>query len=137
MPPIPSFHAHQHINPRETASQLPTPDIDASTTRQPRVSDKSPRDSDAQGGREGKGREGKARPDDVSEQVWGDYIAHRKAKKSTVSSTVIDSMRVDAKTVGLTLEQAMQMQIKRGWTGFDPSWVSAANQPVSIMRGVI
>ena len=56
---IPSFKAHQHINPRETASQLPEPD--ASTTRQPRVGTRQDRDSDAQGGREGKGKEGDKR----------------------------------------------------------------------------
>lgn len=53
---VPSFKAHQHINPRESDSQLPEPV--ASTTRQPRVATRQPRDSDAQGGREGKGKEG-------------------------------------------------------------------------------
>lgn len=48
---IPTFHSHQHINPRESQTQLPTPDIDAIVTRASRV-------SDAQGGREGKGKEG-------------------------------------------------------------------------------
>jgi hypothetical protein len=49
---IPTFGAHQHINPRESASQLPEP------TRQARVGTRHSRVSDAQGGREGKGREG-------------------------------------------------------------------------------
>lgn len=49
---IPTFLDHQHINPRETASSLPNPH--ASSTRR----NASSRDSDAQGGREGKGREG-------------------------------------------------------------------------------
>jgi hypothetical protein len=53
---IPAFKAHQHINPRESLSQLPDPH--ASTTRPPRVGTREPRDSDAQGGREGKGKEG-------------------------------------------------------------------------------
>lgn len=56
---IPGFAKHQHINPREAASNLPSPD--ACPTRAPRVSDASARDSDAQGGREGKGREGEIR----------------------------------------------------------------------------
>lgn len=56
---VPSFKAHQHINPRESASQLPDPD--ASSTREARVGTRQPRDSDAQGGREGKGREGDTR----------------------------------------------------------------------------
>jgi len=53
---IPSFGDHQHINPRETASTLAPPD--ASSTRRSRVRHASARDEDAQGGREGKGREG-------------------------------------------------------------------------------
>lgn len=56
---IPTFRAHQHINPREADSQLPAPD--ASGTRAPRVGTRQPRASDAQGGREGKGKEGDTR----------------------------------------------------------------------------
>lgn len=48
---IPTFHSHQHINPRESQTQLPTPDVDAIVTRASRV-------SDAQVGRERKGKEG-------------------------------------------------------------------------------
>lgn len=53
---IPSFKAHQHINPRESESNLPEPA--AIPTRKARVATRQPRDSDAQGGREGKGKEG-------------------------------------------------------------------------------
>lgn len=52
---IPSFAKHQHINPRETASVLPDPKTAPKRTRAPRVADASPREEDAQGGREGKG----------------------------------------------------------------------------------
>lgn len=61
---IPSFKAHQHINPRESESQLPDPH--ASTTRQPRVGTRQPRDKDAQGGREGKGRNNCSTPKGVN-----------------------------------------------------------------------
>ena len=57
---IPKFGLHQHLNPREAASSLTDPH--ASLTRQPRVKHATvtvkTRDSDAQGGREGKGKEG-------------------------------------------------------------------------------
>lgn len=53
---IPSFLAHQHINPRESVSQLPDPD--AKVARGARVGTRHSRASDAQGGREGKGKEG-------------------------------------------------------------------------------
>lgn len=51
---IPSFSFHQNVNPRESASRYPEPD--ASLTR----GDASNLDVNAQGGREGKGKEGKA-----------------------------------------------------------------------------
>jgi hypothetical protein len=68
---IPSFGKHQHINPRESASVLPSPApfTTPTPTESPRVEhasarvgDASPRDSDAQGGREGKGKEGGETP---------------------------------------------------------------------------
>jgi hypothetical protein len=59
---IPCFTKHQHINPRESASTLPDPNEDTKKgTRKPRVAtrhDASAREDDAQGGREGKGKEG-------------------------------------------------------------------------------
>lgn len=58
---IPRFGRHQHINPRESVSTLPDPHAKAQkATRQQRVGtrhDASARDDDAQGGREGKGKE--------------------------------------------------------------------------------
>lgn len=50
---VPSFAKHQHINPREAQSSLPKFDASA------RVADASARDSDAQVGKEGKGKERK------------------------------------------------------------------------------
>lgn len=66
---IPAFKAHQHINPRETDSQLPDPH--ASGTRGSRVGTRHSRDSDAQGGREGKGKEGK----DSSEPIGSEPVS--------------------------------------------------------------
>lgn len=55
---VPAFHAHQHINPREQASQLPEPVIHAQPTRAARVSTRTNLDMHTQVGREGKGKEG-------------------------------------------------------------------------------
>lgn len=52
---IPSFKAHQHINPRESESNLPEPTV---PTKKARVVTRQSRDIDAQVGREGKGKEG-------------------------------------------------------------------------------
>lgn len=55
---IPQFSKHQHINPRESASTLPEPPKGRDSDASARVKSKS----DAQVGREGKGREGKENP---------------------------------------------------------------------------
>ena len=96
-----------------------------------------------QGNGEGKGREGKgkeiyARPSDVSEQVWKDYKQLRKDKKATVSKTVVDGVREEAGKLGMTLEDALQLQVTRGWQGFDASWVSGKQtQSSAIFAGAI
>lgn len=66
---IPSFSAHQHINPRESASQLPDHKEQPRVgTRQPRVGAGANLDVHAQVGREGKGKEGTTpRVEDASE----------------------------------------------------------------------
>ena len=68
---IPAFAAHQHINPRESASQLPEPVANVTRkarvgTRQARVGAGANLDVDAQGGREGKGKER-----DISPEPFG------------------------------------------------------------------
>lgn len=69
---IPKFLDHQHINPRESASNLPAP-VDACSTRAPRVSDASGRDSDVQVGREGKEGNKHASADVMFDEFWTAY----------------------------------------------------------------
>jgi hypothetical protein len=67
---IPSFYRHQNINPRETASVLPAP------LSIPRVSDASPKKSDAQQGKSRKGKESNKRVTDGNndfEKFWAAY----------------------------------------------------------------
>lgn len=72
---IPNFKAHQHVNPRESESQLPEP------TRGARVSTRAARVVLAQGGREGKGRNTPKAPEGASvhefppgfERFWSAY----------------------------------------------------------------
>ena len=126
---IPTFHCHQHINPREAASVLPEPPANVITTRASRVTDASAPVSDAQVGRGGKGKEGKGRegneiatPDGVSDSVFQDFKKLRTAKKSPLTQTALDGITREAAKAGLPLSTVLEMCCERGWVGFKAEW---------------
>jgi hypothetical protein len=123
---IPAFTMHQHINPRETASQLPEPD--KKLTRQPRVTTRQPRDSDAQGGREGKGKEGSTRdasgdPDGFAE-FWTAY-PNRKAKQDAVKAWL--KIDPDDELKGSILNAVLVQSKGKDWTKEDGAFVPHAS----------
>ena len=63
------------------------------------------------------------KPEDVCEQTWQDFIAHRKAKKATITQTVIRGFRREAEKAGFTLEKALVHAMTQGWQGFRAEWV--------------
>jgi hypothetical protein len=143
---IPAFADHQHINPRESASTLPEPN--ASATRQPRVATRQARDSDAQGGREGTGKEGvedASVPDalfpGVPSEVIRDFKALRARKKAPITETAMAGIKREAAKAGLSLAAALSMCCERGWTGFKADWegvaqyrLAAGNDPATLPR---
>ena len=64
-----------------------------------------------------------ARPDDVSQSVWDDFLAIRKAKKSPLSPTALHGIEREAAKAGLSLEAALSMCCSRGWQSFKADWV--------------
>ena len=67
-----------------------------------------------------------SKPDDVSDQTWTDWVAHRKAKKATVTETVLKSIQTEADKAGMNLEAALETMCARGWSGFKAEWVQPA-----------
>ena len=66
-----------------------------------------------------------AKPDDVSNELWADFLNHRKQKKAPVTDRVISLIRNEAKNAGWTLEEALNEVILRNWIGFKAEWVEA------------
>lgn len=64
-----------------------------------------------------------AKPDDVSDQVWADWCALRKAKKSTVSETVLKEARAEAAKAHLPLERFLSLWCARGSQGLIADWL--------------
>ena len=68
------------------------------------------------------------RPQDVSQQVWDDWVALRKRKGTTISETAIDAARKDAEKIGWTLEQFFIEWCVRGSQGLKASWIKSDQQ---------
>jgi hypothetical protein len=124
---IPQFTVHQHINPRETPSQLPEP---PTSTREARVGTRQPRDSDAQGGREGK--EGKGTRDASREfddfpgfiQFWTTWPAsdRKQAKGECLKAWKKAKAEADA---ALVVAHVERMKQTAGWTKNNGEYIPA------------
>lgn len=64
-----------------------------------------------------------SKPDDVPQALWDDFITHRRAKKAPVTETVITRTRSQAQKCGMTLAEALEMTVARGWQGFEARYV--------------
>jgi uncharacterized protein YdaU (DUF1376 family) len=62
-------------------------------------------------------------PVEVSDRVWDDFLAVRKAKRSPVTETAVKGIEREAQKAGWTLEQALAECAARGWVGFKAEWV--------------
>lgn len=149
---IPAFSRHQHINPREAASVLPCPlgpaRVDhASTTRDARVVTRESVVTDAQVGKEGKGKEGKEHAsrtraadatgvltvkdleaEGVNTQHAADWLRQRKAKKAPLTVTAWEGLKREAVNAGITPAQAVQMASERGWTSVKAEWLTGSGR---------
>jgi DNA-binding Lrp family transcriptional regulator len=63
------------------------------------------------------------RPDDVSENIWADFIVLRKVKNAPVTETVLRNIRLEAQKAGWSIEKALETMCARGWQGFNSEWV--------------
>jgi DNA-binding transcriptional regulator YhcF (GntR family) len=63
------------------------------------------------------------KPSGVSEQVWNDFIALRKAKRAPLSATALSVIAKEAEKASVTLEEALIVCLTRGWQGFNAEWM--------------
>ena len=77
------------------------------------------------------------RPVNVSEEVWQDFVVHRKARKAQVTSRVIDGIIKEAEMAGWSLEDALKEVVARNWQSFKAEWVKAkTNRNEDIFNGL-
>jgi hypothetical protein len=69
-------------------------------------------------------------PDGVSDFVFKDYLAVRKAKKSPWTQTALKGLQREAEKAKMSLQDVMQLCCERNWVGFKAEWANSQN-PVS------
>lgn len=72
------------------------------------------------------------KPSGVSEQVWNDFIALRKAKRAPLSATALSTIAKEAEKAAMHIEEALTECVTRGWQSFKAEWIkpkSAFTQP--------
>jgi hypothetical protein len=65
-----------------------------------------------------------SRPADVSESVWQDFTALRRAKRSPLTTTGLEGIRKEAQRAGLALDAALAECCMRGWPSLKADWVA-------------
>lgn len=64
-----------------------------------------------------------AKPVEVTDQTWSDWLQLRKTLKAAVTQTAVDAINREARRAGYTLEQALETCCANGWRGFKADWV--------------
>lgn len=64
-----------------------------------------------------------AKPDDVDQQTWADWLSHRKAKRATVTETVVNGARAESEKAGMSLDSFLQVWCRRGSQGLEADWI--------------
>lgn len=63
------------------------------------------------------------RPEGVSEQVWNDWLALRRAKSAPVTPTVLAGATSEAAKAGMSLEAFLTIWCRRGSQGLEADWL--------------
>jgi uncharacterized protein YdaU (DUF1376 family) len=106
-----STHDEQVFNTSSTSVQL-------TKNQEPRTNNQEPKEKNKR-----TSAPVVAKPDEVTDQTWTDFLAHRKLKRATVSDTVLDSIRREAQKAGWSLDAALRECVARNWQGFKAEWV--------------
>ncbi len=113
-----STNAERTLNERSTDVELPTP----TPTPTPTPKKASP---DGDGARK-RASPPPAKPDDVEQQTWDDWLSLRTKKRASVSLTVVDEARAESVKAGLTLDRFLRIWCLRGSQGLQADWLKPA-----------
>ena len=63
-------------------------------------------------------------PSGVTDIVWQDFVNHRKQKKAAITQTALNGIEKEARKAGISLQEALETCVTRGWTSFKADWIA-------------
>lgn len=63
------------------------------------------------------------KPDGVEQDIWNDFLDHRKAKRAPLSNTALAAIEREAAKAGWPLNDALAEIVARNWQSFKAEWV--------------
>ena len=64
-----------------------------------------------------------AKPQDVDQQTWDDWLAMRKQQHAAVTQTALDRLATEAGKAGMSLAEVLAICCANGWRGFSAAWM--------------
>lgn len=117
----------QALNEKPTAVEQPLPTVatdgQQNSTNQSTINQSTNQPKEEKPPRKRADTHQVARPEDVDEQTWDDWLRLRKAKKAPVTTTVLDGARAEAVKAGMPLCGFLKVWCHRGSQGLEASWL--------------
>lgn len=70
------------------------------------------------------------KPDSVDQEIWDEFIQHRKKKKAQVTKLVLNNIIAEAEKAGWDLNRALTEICVRNWMSFKAEWVESKQTDV-------
>lgn len=76
------------------------------------------------------------RPQDVTDDLWRDFVAYRRSKRAPLTERVLKATRASCAKEGMTLTEGLEYWIASGHTGFFPRGVNKRPNPAAASHAI-
>ena len=76
-----------------------------------------------------------SKPDDVSDQIWSDFLRVRKAHNAPLTKTAFARLITESVQAKMSLEDVLKLCIEKNWRGFQAEWL-ANQKPKPVVAGL-
>jgi uncharacterized protein YdaU (DUF1376 family) len=70
-----------------------------------------------------------SKPDEVSDQIWSDFLRVRKAHNAPITKTALAKIIVESVKANLTVEEVLKLCVEKNWRGFEAEWLKDKKGP--------